>query len=440
VATLRRYRWDGGILHYPRRVLRAPKGLAGDSGAILFAALTYFNVSTFGFHVVVSRLLGPAQYGALGAVLVLTSLAGNATGAASTAVTRTVAVAGAGRVSWDVRRARRRGLVAAGVTLVLVAALAPVLERYLHLGSAVPVLLLAVLAAAILAGLLPRGVLMGEKRFAPVAIGLATGVTIKLILGAVLASTMGVPGAVAAAAAGECITTLLYYRALGPSRAGTELRVPGRSFSLASGAYAGFWLLAAADTFLARHLLSATSSGLYVAASTAGSIALFLPNNITLTVFPSLAGAAGDDRAPPGTFGAALLAAGALTVAGAGVLALLPSLVVAILFGPSFKAASAILVLLAVSNGAQGMISFLLHHQLAHHRLTCLLPWLGLGALAVAANAAHHSPTQIAGEALVISVTLVAVMAVVSLRMVMARVGDEEPEGLVPLPAGFVKD
>ena len=66
--------------------------LAIDSGFALFAALTYFNVSTFGFHVIVSRLLGPARYGALGAVLVLTSLAGNATGAVSTAVTRTVAV------------------------------------------------------------------------------------------------------------------------------------------------------------------------------------------------------------------------------------------------------------------------------------------------------------------------------------------------------------
>ncbi|HEY2430085.1 MAG TPA: hypothetical protein VGI06_14195, partial [Acidimicrobiales bacterium] len=315
---------------------------------------------------------------------------------------------------------------------------APLLERYLHLGSPVPVLLLAVLAAAILGGLVPRGVLMGEKRFAPVAGGLATGVTLKLVLGAGLAAAFGVSGAVAAAAAGECVTTLLYYRSLGPHRSGTELRVPGRSFSLATGAYCGFWLLAAADTFLARHLLSATSSGLYVAASTAGSIALFLPNNITLTVFPSLAGAAGDDRSPTGTFGSALVAAGALTVAAAGALALLPSLAVAILFGPSFKAASGLLVLLAVSNGAQGMVSFLLHHQLAHHRLTCLLPWLGLGALVAAANVAHQSPRQIAAEALVISVVLVVVMATLSLRMVMAPGDPEpEPEDLVP---GFVKD
>jgi len=414
--------------------------VAIDSGFALFAALTYFNVSTFGFHVIVSRLLGPARYGALGAVLALTSLAGNATGAVSTAVTRTVAVRRDG-AEWDAVRARRRGLIAALAALVIVAALAAPLESYLHLGSPVPVLLLAVMAAAILAGLVPRGVLMGERHFAPVAIALATGVTLKLVAGALLASSFGVSGAVAAAALGEALTTLLYIRALGHRRGSTPLRVPLRSSSLATGAYGGFWLLAAADTFFARHLLTATGSGLYVAASTAGSIALFLPNNITLTAFPSLAGAAGDGDSPPGTFTRAFIAASALTVAAAGVLALLPSLVIAVLFGSSFRSASGILVLLAVSNGAQGMVSFLLHHQLAHHRLTCLLPWVALGALAIVANAAHHSPRQIATEAMSVSVVLMLAMGAASLRMVARRrPTDPGPDPMLPLPAGFVAE
>ena len=414
--------------------------LAIDSGFALFAALTYFNVSTFGFHVIVSRLLGPARYGALGAVLVLTSLAGNATGAVSTAVTRTVAVRRDG-AEWDVARAQRRGLIAAFAAFVIVAALAAPLESYLHLGSPVPVLLLAVMAAAILAGLVPRGVLMGERRFARVATALTTGVTLKLVAGAMLASSLGVSGAVAAAALGEALTTLLYIRALGRRRGSTPLRVPLRSSSLATGAYGGFWLLAAADTFFARHLLTATGSGLYVAASTAGSIALFLPNNITLTAFPSLAWAAGDGNSPPGTFTRAFIAASTLTVAAAGVLALLPSLAIAVLFGSSFRSASEILVLLAVSNGAQGMVSFLLHHQLAHHRLTCLLPWAGLGTLAIVANAAHHSPRQIATEAMSVSLVLMLAMGAASLRMVVARrPADPGPDPMLPLPVGFVTE
>lgn len=36
---------------------------------LLFAALTFANFSNYLFHVVISRMLGPAAYGALGALL-----------------------------------------------------------------------------------------------------------------------------------------------------------------------------------------------------------------------------------------------------------------------------------------------------------------------------------------------------------------------------------
>ena len=452
-------------------MLRALRRVARDGGVTLFIALTYYNISTFGFHVVVSRILGPGPYGALGAVLAVTSLAGNATGAASTAVTRTVAVIRAGGGDprpFDLRRTQRRGLATAAAATAIIAALAPVIERYLHLGSATPVLFLALMAGAILAGLVPRGVLMGERRFEEVAACLAIGVTVKLILGAALAVWAGVSGAVGAAAIGEALMTARYYYVIRKQRAtvmpGRELRVPARSFSLATGAYAGFWFLAATDTFLARHLLAADPSGLYVAASTAGSIALFLPNNITLTAFPALAGAAGGSAAdrsgrdrspagvptspagaptpsPPGTFAKALAAAAALTIVSSSVLALLPGLVIAVLFGPGFRDAAPILTLLAISNGAQGMVSFLLHHQLAHHRATCLLPWVALVALAIVANAAHHSAVQIAAEAMTVSLILCVAMAALSAHLALAaRAPEPEPEDVLPLPAGFVKD
>jgi O-antigen/teichoic acid export membrane protein len=463
-------------------VLRALRRVARDGGVTLFIALTYYNISTFGFHVVVSRILGPGPYGALGAVLAVTSLAGNATGAASTAVTRTVAVIRAGGGDprpFDLRRTQRRGLATAAAATAIIAALAPVIERYLHLGSATPVLFLALMAGAILAGLVPRGVLMGERRFEEVAACLAIGVTVKLILGAALAVWAGVSGAVGAAAIGEALMTARYYYVIrqqhGTVMPGRELRVPARSFSLATGAYAGFWFLAATDTFLARHLLAADPSGLYVAASTAGSIALFLPNNITLTAFPALAGAAGGSAAdrsgrdrspagvptspagaptiaatspagaptpsPPGTFAKALAAAAALTIVSSSVLALVPGLVIAVLFGPGFRDAAPILTLLAISNGAQGMVSFLLHHQLAHHRATCLLPWVALVALAIVANAAHHSAVQIATEAMTVSLVLCVAMAALSAHLALAaRAPEPEPEDVLPLPAGFVKD
>jgi O-antigen/teichoic acid export membrane protein len=406
-----------------------------------FAALTYFNLSTFGFHVIVSRLLGPARYGALGAILALAALAANGTGAVSAAATRAVAIGGPGR-PWDTHRVRRVALIAAGVSVVLVLALDPVLERYLHLTSPVPLLLFAVLAAATLAGMVPRGILLGRRRFAPVSSALACGVTTKLVLGAVLAHTAGISGAMAGAALGECITAALCFRAEraapGNHGEGTELSVPVRSFSLATGAYWGFWLLTATDTFLARHLLTATASGLYVAASTAASIALFLPNNITLAAFPSLAGAAADGGGPPGTFRRPFTAAAALTVVAAGGLALMPGLVVEVLFGPGFKHAAPLLVLLAVSNGSQGMVSFLMHHQLAHHRVTCLLPWAAILVLVPIVYAAHSSGSQIATEDVFVSASLFAAMGLISLRLLVPRAAPAAD--VAPLPFEVVAE
>jgi O-antigen/teichoic acid export membrane protein len=421
-------------------VLRGIRRPTRNSGLVLFAALTYFNLSTFGFHVIVSRLLGPARYGALGAILALASLSGNGTGAVSAAVTRAVAIGGADR-PWNTRRVRRIGLTAAAVAAVAVAALSPVLERYLHLTSPVPLLLFAVLAAATLAGMVPRGVLLGRHRFAPVAAALILGVTTKLALGAVLASVAGVSGAMAGAALGECVTAALCFRAERASaNNGDGLSVPFRSFSLATGAYWGFWLLTATDTFLARHLLSATVSGLYVAASAAASIALFLPNNITLTAFPSLAGAAADGGGPSATFRRAFTAAAGLTLVASGSLALLPGLAVAVLFGPGFKHAAPVLVLLAVSNGAQGMISFLLHHQLAHHRATCLLPWIGLLVLVPIVYAAHRSASQVATEDMVVSLGLFGAMALISVRLLVGTAAQEPVDPTLPLAAGLVNE
>jgi hypothetical protein len=287
---------------------------------------------------------------------------------------------------------------------------------------------------ATLGGMVPRGILLGRRRFAPVSAALACGVTVKLAVGAVLAHVAGVSGAMTGAALGECITAALCFRAEraapGNHGDGTPLSVPLRSFSLATGAYWGFWLLTATDTFLARHLLAATASGLYVAASTAASIALFLPNNITLAAFPSLAGAAADGGGPPGTFRRPFTAAAVLTVVAASGLALAPGVVVAVLFGSGFKHAAPLLVLLAVSNGSQGMVSFLLHHQLAHHKVTCLLPWAAIFVLVPIVYAAHGSGSQIATEDVFVSASLLAAMGLISVRLLVPRTagtGDVAP-------------
>ena len=251
------------------------------------------------------------------------------------------------------------------------------------------------------------------------------------MLGLVLTPTVGVSGGISAyvlaEAVGAAIVIRAHIRRLTPARARRPLVIPGRSLTLPVAAYAGMCGLSATDTFLARHLLAGYSAGLYVAASTAGSIALWLPYNVTASSFPGLAEEARDPSNGRRCFVTGLAAVTALTGAVAMAMVLLPHLTVGVLFGHAFEGSAPILVLLAVSNGAQGIAGFLLHHQLAHHRIEALIPWLGLLAMAFGIYGFHSSAHQIAAVAVVVSLTLLGVMVVASLLLEHRRTSHSRP-------------
>src|SRR6202042_1696235 len=88
--------------------------------------------------------------------------------------------------------------------LVVTAALSPLLRTFLHLGSIWPVLVLGLYLAAVVVEVVPRGVLIGQRRFAPVTVSLILDAVIRLGVGAVLAALMGsAGGALFGFAAGE---------------------------------------------------------------------------------------------------------------------------------------------------------------------------------------------------------------------------------------------
>jgi len=76
-----------------RRSLREgiASGLLGSGGWSIVVATTGVNGLNFLFHLLISRLLGPSHYGALGAVLNVISVLAVPLGAVQLAVTRAVA-------------------------------------------------------------------------------------------------------------------------------------------------------------------------------------------------------------------------------------------------------------------------------------------------------------------------------------------------------------
>jgi O-antigen/teichoic acid export membrane protein len=384
--------------------------------AILVAGYSFNNVATFGFHVVVSRILGPDGYGALGAVLALTLLVTVVVSSLSLAVVRTVAACPAD-VAWELAGAYRKvGAIGAAVAAGGLA-LAPLIASYLHMRSVVPALLLVAIAVVLVLGSVPKGVLLGQHRYAEMAAAIAGSAVLRVGLGGLLAHWAGISGALAACLVAESSASVAAGWLARSRAAGLPLHLGVRDLGLSLAAYSGAWMLSASDQFLARHLLAAHPAGLYVAASTAGSIALWAPFSITSSLYPKLVTNATAARPTNRVFGIGIAGVVLLTGLASGTMAVLPHLVVAVLFGSAYREAASVLVLLAAANGAQGVAGFVLHHLLASRRPSALLPWAALAAVVGGIYLHHATGLQIATVALAVSGGLLVAMAAASLRL-----------------------
>src|ERR1019366_4068280 len=108
-----------------------------------------------------------------------------------------------------------------------------------------------------------------------------------------------------------------------------------RDMTLSIAAIASYTALIGVDTFLARHFFSATVAGQYAAGAVAAHIALFVPGAIIAVTFPHLVSGEGTSVASRKALTQALKFTALLGVFTAGVLTVLASLVVHVLFGSS---------------------------------------------------------------------------------------------------------
>ncbi len=391
----------------------ADLSVEGRGRHVLTAGLLSVSVLSFAANAVFSRLLGRSSYGAVGSVLALATLLAVPLSAVQSAVTRQVAVAPAGAL-----RLGRPILLAAGGAAALVCAalvLVPVLDPLLHLSGDWAVALCGAYLGAILLEGVPRGALVGERRYAWVGLAAAGGAALRLAVGWVwVALRPGIVGPLAGAALGEVATALvLLALVLAASRPGARsapLQV--REVGLSVLGFTGLLSLMSIDTVAARHWLSPQASGYYAAASAGGSIAYFVSAAAATSIFPDVARGASsrDGRA----FRVGLAEVAALALGTAGVLCAAAPLVVLVVFGHRYAGATVALRVLSISYALLGISSYLVSHHLAHRSAAVLLPWAGAGALVAAVVVAHGSTTSVALDALAASGALLAALAATS--------------------------
>lgn len=401
---------------------RASHLLTGGA-PLLIAGMTAVNIANLVFHVVVSRNLGPASYGALGALLSIVLVLTVPVGALQAVITREVAArratTGPGVVPLVVGPLLAEAVVwGAGGAIVLGLA-SPVMRSFLHLPSLSAALLLSAYVVPVAIGLVPKAVLLGEQRFGRVALALVAGATVRLVAGMVLVEAgAGVNGALGAsvfAAMLEAAILLPGLRSMVGEPGGPDpLRVRWSDTSTALVAMVGFWLLTGAGVLVARHYLPRVESGFYAASWTVATAAMFLPGAVSLVAFPRFV-AAKSMPAARALLVRTLAVVGVLAFGAAAFTILASGVVVRILFGSAFAASSTLVAVLAVAAAFLAVTSTLMYFHLARdNRGPASLSWVGTIGVVAAGGFFHSSPFAIgvvvlaAAGAVVISMLLTA--------------------------------
>ncbi|MDA8310997.1 MAG: glycosyltransferase, partial [Actinomycetota bacterium] len=410
--------------------------LSGPGAVSFVVATAGVGVSNFVFHVVSSRLLGPSYYGGLGALLNVLTLLAVPLGAVQLAVTQAVVrrreqgrPSPIGRLTGQ---GALGGLLGAGVLV----AVAPVLSGFLHLHSALAVLVLAAWLPLASAGSVLQGALIGELRFKPVALAsFLGGGPVRLGLGAALIFVGGgVAGAIGATVGAQTVTTLLLVKAARASlsKGSDQLQAPLSDTAVSVLALGGYTVLTGIDTFLAQHFLAAVSAGQYAAAATAGHVALFLPGAVVMVAFPQLAEGRGRSARSRTALGQAFVFTSALGLAAAGVLVLFAPRVVEILFGRAYQPAASAVGILGLESAVLGLVGLLTYFHIARRSRVALLPWAG-GALAAGTVALFHGGlVSIAMGMLVVAAVVLAAELAPALGALVRSVASERA---VPVPA-----
>jgi len=377
-------------------------GLLGGS-AVLLVTLNLANALHFVFHIAMARMLGPAGYGALAALLAILYVLNVFAESAQTVVARYASREGdPGRLHDLLRRALRKGGQATLAMLALYLAAAVPLGRWLR----IPYPLMALFALSLVGvGLLPihRGALQGRKRFRDLGLNMIWEVLAKLGIGVGLVwAGAREYGSVAGVSLGLCFAFAVSYFPLkdvyGAPAEPAELPDIYR-YSLpvfvATATVMGFYSL---DVLLARAFFPDVVAGGYAVASFLGKSILLGTAPVTKAMFPISTEAAAEGRGGAGRVLAGTL--GILAVCVTPVLAafaFFPDLLVRAVGGESYRQAAGLVLPLGIAMALMSFSNALLLYRLSTGRLRfyALLPVLILleaGALAVF----HGSPSEFA--------------------------------------------
>ena len=411
----------GPRLDLGRRLAEVRQNRLVRQNLVLFVGGLVAGIGGFVYHAIAGRALGPTTYGQV-AFLIAVYAVGTGPALILVVVLARYTAMLTARGDPGVRSLMSRTVRLVAIPCLVLILVTTLFARHIagfeHLGSTIPVLILGFSIALIWQVAIPRGILQGLQRFTPLALNLSLELVVRTtVVFAVLKAGYAVSGAMFAVFAGLFIAFFLGLYALRDhirdAATRVHLRVMAAYSVTAAAGIIGVQILYNQDVILAEHFLNGHDGGIYGGLNKIGTILYFLTLSVSQVLFPRVVEAVAKEQHP----GRLLLAsAGLLTAAGACALlvfAVVPNLVVSVLFGPSFRDAVPYVLPVGVIGLALSLDNLLVQFFMAvHDRL--FMPILALGCVVEAALIFmfHARVGQVVTDVLVSLVGLLVLLAI----------------------------
>ena len=357
---------------------------------ILFFGGLVAGVGGFVYHAIAGRVLGPEVYSQVAFLIAVYAIG---TGPALIIIvvlaryTAMLSARGDPGVRSLLARTVRLIAIPCLVLILLTTLFARPIALYGHVGSSIPILVLGFSIALIWQVAIPRGILQGLQRFTALSLNLSLELVVRTTVVFLLVRPYAVSGAMSAVFAGLVFVFFLgLYSLRDHFRRGQQrvyLRVMANFSLTASVGIIGVLILYNQDVILAKHYLGDHDAGIYGGLNKIGTILYFLTLSVSQVLFPRVVEAVAKEENP----GRILLSsAGILTALGACALlvfAVVPGLVVGVLFGPSFRDAIPLVFPVGLIGLALALDNLLVQFFMAVHDRV-FIPILALGVVAEA--------------------------------------------------------
>lgn len=389
---------------------------------VLFIGGMVAGFGGFVYHAVAGRLLAPALYGEVAALVAVYAVGGAGNLILILVLARYAAqLQTTGRIAGLRYLAVRSSvvlLVPTAAWLVLTLLLALPGAAFLNLNSPVPVLFVGLAVAVFWYAAVPRGILQGTQRFTALSINLSLELIVRMaLLIALLELGWSVNGSMIAILAGILFAYLLGMWTLRDVIAAPGHRESLRSMSgfavTATIGTVGVLLLYNLDVILAKHYLSPRDAGLYGGLNKIGTIVYFGTLSISQVLFPRVVEAVHTNSHPGRLL---LLSAGLMCLLGGCALlvfGVLPTLVVTLTFANRFTAAAPFVFRIGVDGLGISLINLLVQFLMAVHDRV-FIPILGAGVVLLAVLVAlfHGSLGAVVNDVVLAILALLAALAI----------------------------